>query len=140
MHWYKDEIIISTNGKGLYPFTNKLAEVIQKNSVNEGMCFLYIQHTSASLLITESYDPSAKMDIENFFERMVPEMQSWYRHTMEGADDSSSHIRSALTDVSISIPIDLGRLDLGTWQGVYLFEHREVAHKRKIVVRMLKVE
>lgn len=140
MYWYKDEIIILTNGKGLYPFTNKLAEVIQKNGVNEGMCFLYIQHTSASLLITESYDPSAKMDIENFFERLVPEMQSWYRHTMEGADDSSSHIRSALTDVSVSIPIDHGRLDLGTWQGVYLFEHREVVHRRQILVRILKVE
>lgn len=103
------------------------------------MCFLFLQHTSASLLISESYDPSAKMDVASFFERLVPESQPWMAHTLEGEDDSSSHIRSALTSMDLSIPIDDGILSLGTWQGVYVFEHRAGRQQRQVLIRCLKV-
>jgi len=108
------------------------------------MCFLYIPHASASLAISEGYDPSSRLDVENFFERLVPENQPWFEHTIEGPDDSPSHIRSTLTQTSLSIPIDDGCLTLGIWQGIYLFEHRahhaeQKGMPRKIFVRFLKV-
>jgi secondary thiamine-phosphate synthase enzyme len=101
------------------------------------MCYLYLQHTSASLVVSENYDPTAKMDLETFMERLVPEGQAWYRHTLEGPDDSTSHIRAMLTLTSLSIPIDNGQLGLGTWQGVYLFEHRARSHHRRVLLRCL---
>lgn len=138
MDWLKDELEISTRGKGLYPFTNLIEDRIHAWGVQEGMAFLYIQHTSASLVISENYDPTAKKDLEMFMERLAPENQSWYRHTLEGPDDSPSHIRAMLTTVSISVPIDSGRLSLGTWQGVYLFEHRSEAQRRTVLLSCLK--
>jgi len=139
MKWHKTTIELSTNGKGLYAFTPRVAEVITKWEIFEGMCFLYIAHTSASFVISESYDPSAKLDMEEFMERLVPENQSWFRHTLEGADDSPSHMRAMLTSTSLSIPIDNGHLSLGTWQGLYLFEHRSRSHLRKVLIRCLEV-
>jgi secondary thiamine-phosphate synthase enzyme len=130
---------ISTSGKGLYPFTREVDSLISGWRVSEGMCYLYIQHTSASLVISESYDPSARIDMETFLERLVPENQPWMRHTLEGADDSSSHLRAMLTDTSLTIPVDSGRLNMGTWQGVYLFEHRAARHQRKVLVRCLEI-
>jgi secondary thiamine-phosphate synthase enzyme len=108
--------------------------------VREGLCTLYVQHTSASLLISENYDPSAALDMETFMERLAPERQAWYRHTLEGDDDSPAHLRAMLTATSESIPVDEGRLSLGTWQGIYLFEHRASSHKRQVLVRVLDVE
>jgi len=140
MIWYKDTLEIRTQGKGLYPFTPAVNERIRQWSIREGICHLFVQHTSASLVISESFDPSAKMDLETYMERAVPEGQSWYRHTIEGADDSTSHIRSMLTDSSLSIPIDDGQLNLGTWQGVYLFEHRDRGHRRRVVLRCLAIQ
>jgi secondary thiamine-phosphate synthase enzyme len=102
--------------------------------MREGLCFLFIQHTSASLLISESYDPSARLDLEQFMEKLAPERASWYRHTMEGADDSPSHIRAMLTSSSETIPIENGQLALGTWQGIYLFEHRQQAQLRSVLI------
>jgi len=102
------------------------------------MCYLFIPHTSASLIINESYDPSARQDMENFLERLVPEGESWYRHTMEGRDDSPSHMRSILTQTSLSIPVDEGALSLGTWQGVYLFEHRVRSYRRNVLIRYIE--
>ena len=104
------------------------------------MCFLFLQHTSASLLIAENADPSAKVDIMAYFERLVPEAQPWMVHTMEGDDDSSSHIRSALTCMDLTIPIEDGRLALGTWQGIYLFEHRAHRQNRQVLLRCLRTE
>ena len=101
------------------------------------MCFLYCPHTSASLTINENFDPSAQADLETSLERLVPESDRWYTHDTEGPDDASSHIRAMLTDTSLSIPIDDGRLSLGTWQGVYLFEHRSQSHDRQIWLRVL---
>lgn len=139
MEWYKDVLEISTHGKGLYPFTEKVDRQVRKWSVREGMCYLFIQHTSASLLISENYDPTAKVDLETFLEKLAPENQPWYRHTLEGPDDSSSHLRAMLTPVSITIPIEDGRLCLGTWQGIYLFEHRVHPQRRRVLLRCLGV-
>lgn len=140
MKWHKDTLDIPTRGKGLYPFTDAVQNRIGQWDFIEGMCYLYMQHTSASLVISESYDPTAKMDLETYMERAVPEGQSWYRHTVEGPDDSTSHIRAMLTSTSLSIPIDNGRLSMGTWQGVYLFEHRSRGRRRKVLLRCLSVE
>lgn len=139
MNWFKDTLSIKTRGKGLYPFTPAVEAHIKQWDIREGMCFLYMPHTSASLVISESYDPSAKLDLEESMEHLVPEKQAWYHHTLEGADDSPSHIRAMLTNVSLTIPIDNGRLNLGSWQGIYLFEHRARSHQRSILLRCLSI-
>ena len=140
MNWFKDTLEISTRGKGLYPFTESVESRIREWDVQEGMCYLYVQHTSASLVISESYDPSAQMDLEVFMEKLAPENQPWHRHTLEGADDSPSHMRAMLTQTSLTIPVDAGRLSLGTWQGIYFFEHRSRSHRRKVLLRCLAVD
>jgi secondary thiamine-phosphate synthase enzyme len=137
MRWFKDKIEVKTNGKGLYPFTPEVSRRISEWNIKEGMCFLTIQHTSASLVVSESYDPSARIDLEAFMERLAPESQSWHQHTLEGSDDSPSHMRSIITDTSLSIPVDSGNLSLGSWQGVYVFEHRRRGHLRTILLRCL---
>lgn len=137
MNWYKQTLQVITRGKGLYPMTEQVAQSIHTWKVVEGVCFLYIPHTSASLVINESYDPTAKIDIEVFMEKLVPENQPWHRHTLEGKDDSPSHMKSILTHTSITIPIDDGELSLGTWQGIYLFEHRSAGHRRQVLLRCL---
>lgn len=139
MDWFKDTLEIQTRGKGLYPFTDAINKAFRNWGIQEGMCFLYIQHTSASMVISESYDPTARIDLEEFMERLAPENQAWYRHTLEGSDDSTSHMRAMLTDTSLAIPIDNGKLNIGTWQGVYLFEHRQRAHRRRVLLRCLSV-
>lgn len=139
MEWYKDVIVVQTRGKGLYPFTDQVARRIERWGIREGMCHLFIQHTSASLLISESYDPTSRMDMETFLEKLAPENQAWYRHTLEGPDDSSSHLRAMLTPVSLSIPIDDGALSMGTWQGIYLFEHRVHPQRRSVLLRCLGI-
>lgn len=140
MKWKKDQLEISTQGKGLYPFTNLVNNLIQEWAVEQGMCYLYMPHTSASLVVSESYDPTAKIDLEEFMERIVPENQSWFRHTFEGSDDSPSHMRAMLTLTSLSIPIDNGNLNIGTWQGLYLFEHRSRPHRRNVLIRCLSID
>jgi secondary thiamine-phosphate synthase enzyme len=139
MEWLKDRIVVETRGKGLYPITKQISPIIRSWQIQEGICHLFLQHTSASLVINESYDPSARMDMETFMDHLVPEAEPWHRHTLEGKDDSPSHMRSILTSTSLSIPIDGGELSLGTWQGVYLFEHRVRSHRREVLVRCLKV-
>lgn len=108
--------------------------------MREGMCFLFLQHTSASLVISENWDPTARADLETFMERLVPERDGWYTHDLEGTDDATSHIRAMLTDTSLTIPVDDGDLSLGTWQGVYIFEHRARPHRRKVLMRVLAVD
>ena len=138
MEWLNAEIKYETNGKGLYPVTSEIQKVVDEWGVREGILHLFIQHTSASLVINESYDPSARQDLEAFLDRLAPEGESWHRHTIEGRDDSPSHMRAILTSTSLSIPIDGGNLSLGTWQGIYLAEHRSRAHQRRILIRCLK--
>jgi len=137
MKWHKSSLELPTRGKGLYAFTDRVNAQLRTWQVRQGMCFLYCPHTSASLTINENYDPSAQADLETSLEKLVPENAQWYRHTMEGPDDASSHIRAMLTGTSLSIPVDDGQLSLGTWQGLYLFEHRSHAHTREILLRVL---
>lgn len=139
MDWLKTALQIETQGKGMIELTRQVQALIHEWQVQEGMCFLFLPHTSASLVTCEAYDPSARQDVEQFYERLVPERQNWYRHTLEGADDSPSHIRSTLTNSSLTIPIDDGKLSLGTWQGIFLFEHRARPHRRNLEIRCLKV-
>lgn len=139
MEWFKTTLAVETRGKGLYNFTQLVENSLREWGVREGMCHVFVQHTSASLVISESYDPTARMDLEEFMEKIAPEGEAWYRHTMEGADDSTSHMRAMLTNTSLSIPVDDGKLNMGTWQGIYLFEHRRRGHNRRVLLRCLKV-
>jgi secondary thiamine-phosphate synthase enzyme len=140
MNWHKDTLEISTHGKGLYPFTDAVADRLRRWDIHTGMCYLYLQHTSASLVISENYDPTAKKDLQTFMDKLVPAGQPWMQHTLEGPDDSTSHLRAMLTLTSVTIPIDGGQLSLGRWQGVYLFEHRESSHRRKVLLRCLAID
>ena len=129
--------IIPTNGKGFYSFTGKVAEWIKKQPIRNGPLLLFVQHTSCSLVIQENADPDVTLDLRDFFERLVPEDGKHYRHTLEGPDDMTSHIRSALTNTSLNIPVINGRMALGTWQGLYLFEHRTIPHRRQVAAQWM---
>jgi len=120
--------------RGLHEITEAVAEAVGKSRVETGVCNLFIRHTSASLIIQENYDPSARRDLEAFLDRLVPEGAPWITHTLEGPDDMPSHIKSVLTQVSLTIPVQGGKLALGTWQGIYLWEHRDSPTPREIVV------
>jgi len=122
--------------QGLFDFTQKVATAVRETDIREGLCTLFVQHTSASLLIQENADPSAKNDLERWLNRLVPEGDSLYTHRLEGADDMPAHIKSALTATSLAIPIMNGQLALGTWQGIYLWEHRHNAGQRSIVIHI----
>ena len=124
----------------MYLLTDAIQQRIQQWGIRTGMCYLYVQHTSASLVINESFDPTARIDMEEFMQRLAPEREPWHQHTLEGADDSPSHMRAMVTNTSEMIPIDNGELNLGTWQGVYLFEHRARGQRRNILLRCLEVE
>ena len=140
MNWYKTTLEIPTRHKGLHDFTEMVRAQLRTWNVREGMCFLFVQHTSASLVMSENWDPTARADLETFMERLVPESDTWYTHDLEGEDDATSHIRAMLTDTSLTIPVDDGNLSLGTWQGIYLFEHRTHPHRRKILMRVMSVD
>jgi secondary thiamine-phosphate synthase enzyme len=126
---------IQTQGKSLGRFTNKVQEVVSESGIQTGLCTVFIRHTSASLVIQENADPDVLKDLENFLSRLVPEDNS-YIHSMEGPDDMPAHIRSVLTHTSESIPVVNGRLALGTWQGIYLWEHRTRGSAREVVVHV----
>ena len=128
-------VSVSTNGPGLYEITDKLTEFL--NDRKDGLVTCFVRHTSASLLIQENAAPAVRDDLEAFFELLAPEDKGRYSHDDEGPDDMPAHIRAALTAVSLSIPIVAGRLALGTWQGVYLFEHRRAPHLREVAAHLL---
>lgn len=140
MNWYKTTLAISTHGKGLHDITDVVRNQLHEWKVREGMCFLFLPHTSASLVLSENWDPTARADLETFMERLVSEKDTWYTHNLEGSDDATSHIRSMLTDTSATIPVDEGNLSLGTWQGIYIFEHRARPHRRNVLMRVLSME
>lgn len=129
-------IEIKTDGKGLNEITDRITEIVREAGVKEGLCTLFVKHTSASLTIQENADPSAKRDLENWLDRHVPEDDPHFTHTTEGPDDMPAHIKSAITSTSLGIPITDGRLALGTWQGIYLWEHRASAHTRTVVIHV----
>ncbi len=139
MQWLKSVLFINTSGKGLYNFTNAINTQLRQWGVEEGMAYLFVQHTSASLVINENYAQSAKIDMENFLERLAPEGETWFAHTLEGKDDSPAHLRTMLTHTSLEIPVDNGLLSLGTWQGIYLAEHRDAIHQRRVLLRVLSI-
>ncbi len=131
---FVEEFSIRTPGQGLHEITDEVNRVLRRADVQIGLCTIFIKHTSASLAIQENADPSAKRDLEKWLNRLVPEKDPLYTHTSEGPDDMPSHIKSILTATSLSIPILDFNLSLGTWQGIYLWEHRRSSHLRKIVV------
>ena len=131
------QVYVQTRGKGLYDFTREIERWLAAEQPHTGLLTLFCQHTSASLVIQENADPDVVADLKDYFERLVPEDTTLYRHTAEGPDDMTSHIRSALTNTQLSIPIITGKLALGTWQGVYLFEHRNHPHRRSVVLHLL---
>jgi len=131
------QIQVATHGKGLYDFTREIESWVGAQHVQTGLLNLFCQHTSASLLVQENADPDVTADLNDFFTRLVPEETKLYRHTAEGADDMTSHIRSALTQTHLAIPIHRGGLAVGTWQGIYLFEHRVRPHRRSVVLHLL---
>lgn len=131
--------VIGTRGKGTYEITPEVARIVRESGVSNGTATVFIQHTSASLIIYENADPSARTDLHEFFERLVPEDQDYFVHTDEGSDDMPSHLRMVLTRTSEVIPIAQGRMQLGTWQGIFLFEHRRAPHRRTVVVTVLGV-
>ena len=131
------EISIPTRGKGLYAFTPQVRDWVQTCGIREGLLTLYIRHTSASLLIQENYDPTVQTDLERFLSRLVPEGDPLYEHTLEGADDMPAHVRAALTQTHLAIPVADGKPLLGTWQGIYVFEHRRAAQVRRVVLHLL---
>jgi secondary thiamine-phosphate synthase enzyme len=134
---HADAFEIRTRGKGTYQITSEVADIVQRSGIKTGTVTVFVRHTSASLVIMENADPSARRDLEEFFERLVPENTPWFVHTDEGPDDMPSHIRMALTRTSEVIPIMGGRMVLGTWQGIFLFEHRRAPHRREIVVSVV---
>ena len=131
------QLTVATRGRGLYEFTTQAEEWVSRQNMQTGLLTVFIQHTSASLVIQENADPDVRADMTDFFRRLVPEDTRQYRHTTEGPDDMTSHIRSALTGVQLSVPVVDGRMSLGTWQGLYVFEHREQAHRRSVVLHLI---
>jgi len=131
------ELVIRTGGRGFYEFTAEVAGLARRSNLRMGLVTLYLQHTSASLLVQENADPEVRRDLERFFARLAPDGDPLFHHTLEGEDDMPAHVRAALTAVSLSIPVSDGNLALGTWQGIYLWEHRTQPHSRRVVAHLL---
>ena len=131
------EFTIATRGRGLYEITGTITAWLAKNGFNEGLLTLHLRHTSASLLIQENADPDVLRDLEAFFGSLIPDGDPMFIHTLEGEDDMPAHVRTALTTVNLSIPVRGGRLALGTWQGIYVFEHRDAPHRREVVLHLV---
>ncbi len=134
-----DEIEIQSRGQGLVEFTAQVSGLVSVSGVEEGLCTVFVRHTSASLIIQENADPSVCRDLEHYLNKLVPEGDPDYTHTMEGPDDMPAHIKGALTATSLGIPVMGGRLVLGTWQGIYLWEHRRHRSQRRVVVNVIGV-
>lgn len=133
----QETITVETRGQGLYEVTGDIRRWLSGRGMTKGMLTVFCQHTSASLTIQENADPDVQKDLQTFFARLVRDDPSLYRHTLEGPDDMPAHIRSALTDVQLSVPVSGGQMTLGTWQGIYLFEHRTHPHSRRLVLHLV---
>ncbi len=137
MHVYHDQLEVRTNGKNLYEITDDVHSKIDNRAVQNGTVTVFVQHTSCSIVIMENADPTARRDLEKFFDRLVPEDADYFTHDSEGSDDMPSHIRMVLTHTSETVPIVDGKMQLGTWQGIFLFEHRRASHRRKIFITII---
>ena len=131
------QFTVRTRGQGLEEITSHVTSIVREADVRDGLCTVFVRHTSASLVIQENADPTAKHDLERWLNRLVPEGDPFYRHDAEGPDDMPAHIRAALTMTQLSIPLIGGELALGTWQGIYVFEHRSSSHRRSVVLHLI---
>ena len=134
---HHDQLEVRTHGKGLYEITDDVQSKVDKSGVRNGTVSVFVQHTSCSIVIMENADPTARRDLEKFFDRLVPENADYFTHNAEGGDDMPSHIRMVLTRTSETVPVVDGKMQLGTWQGVVLFEHRRAPHRRKVLITMI---
>jgi secondary thiamine-phosphate synthase enzyme len=132
-----EELSISTAGRGLWDFTEHARQWVAASGIRNGVLTLFIRHTSASLLVQENYDPEVQLDLERFFAKLVRDGDAMFEHTIEGPDDMPAHVRAALTQTSLSIPVANGALALGTWQGVYVYEHRTAGHHRRVLLHLI---
>ena len=137
MRIHHDQLEVRTHGKGLYEVTDQIDSKIDKSGIQNGTVTVFVQHTSCSLVIMENADPTARRDLEEFFDRLVPEDADYFTHDTEGSDDMPSHIRMVLTRTSETVPIVDGEMRLGTWQGIFLFEHRRAAHQRRAFLTVI---
>jgi secondary thiamine-phosphate synthase enzyme len=137
MHVHHDRLEVRSHGKGLYEITDEVQSKIDNCGVRNGTVTVFVQHTSCSIVIMENADPTARRDLEKFFDRLVPENADYFTHDAEGGDDMPSHIRMVLTRTSETMPIMDGEMSLGTWQGIFLFEHRRAPHQRNILVTIM---
>ena len=137
MHAYHEGLEVRTHGKGLYEITDDVQSKIDKSGVRNGTVTVFVQHTSCSIVIMENADPTAQRDLEKFFDRLVPENADYFTHDAEGGDDMPSHIRMVLTRTSETMPIAAGKMQLGTWQGIFLFEHRRAPHGRRVFLTII---
>ena len=137
LHQFLGTIEVDTRGRGLVEITGHAADVVARSGIRDGLATLFVRHTSASLVVQENADPAVRADLERFFARLVPDGDALFRHRDEGPDDMPAHVRAALTAVQLSIPVVGGRLALGTWQGIYLWEHRLRPHRREVAVHLL---
>jgi secondary thiamine-phosphate synthase enzyme len=131
---YQDSITIRTRGRGTTEITGNVEDIVGKAGIGQGVCNVFIQHTSASLMLCENADPTVRTDLENFMDKIVKDGDPAYRHTTEGPDDMPAHIRNILTGSSLTVPVCNGRCALGTWQGIYLWEHRRSPHQRRVII------
>lgn len=130
----QSEIRIDTGGRGTYDFTRDVQDAVRQSGITTGLCHLFIRHTSASMMLCENADPSVRRDLETFMAKQVPDGDPMFTHTAEGPDDMPAHVRSILTQSDLNIPVSDGRCALGTWQGIYLWEHRQAPHARRVIV------
>jgi secondary thiamine-phosphate synthase enzyme len=129
--------VIGTQGRGTYEITDEVQEIVERTGLRRGLCTVYVHHTSASLIVCENADPDVRSDLERYFARLAPDGDPVFEHTVEGPDDMPAHVRTILTQTSVTIPIVDGRCDLGTWQGIYLWEHRSAPHRRRLTVSLV---
>lgn len=134
MPHHREVIEVATRGRGTYEITDRVQRAVAQSGIDEGLCTVFVHHTSASLIINENADPSVRRDLDAFLARLVPDGDRLFTHTAEGDDDMPSHVRSVLTHTSLGIPVARGRCDLGTWQGIFLWEHRHAAHRRRVTI------
>ena len=131
---HQESFTVQTKGRGTYETTDEVQQIVSNAGISVGLCHVFVHHTSASLMLCENADPTVRHDLETFMAKVAPDGDPMFRHTLEGPDDMPSHIRTVLTQTGLSIPVNNGRCELGTWQGIYLWEHRTAGHRRKLTV------
>ena len=135
--FHSESVTLETGGRGTYEITDRIQQIVRDAKVERGLCTVFVHHTSASLIVCENAAPDVRRDLERFFARLVPDGDPDFRHTDEGPDDMPAHVRSILTQTSLTLPVERSRCDLGTWQGVYLWEHRTAPHRRRVTVAVI---